>query len=522
MMYLVLTALLALQVNSAILLKFRMLDEALKRANEKSVSGTQGQLAEMEKKASETKTKADLARLETGKQVLAKGEEMRKFFDELREKLIKRAGGYAEDKVNFANPNAEDAVAIIMLGGQGGKVPGGEAKVLKAKLDEFVSYINQVAPGVNPAPLTLDAKDNPVARIDEHQKGKKYAELNFENTPLVAALATLSEQENAVLRYEAEALASISGQLNKEVIKFTKIFPAVSAESKVVAAGTKYIAEMYLTASSDQIKPTMTMDGRPIKVENGKGKIEFTASPGAYDKDGNAKKTWTGKITFKQNGRDTSFTQKYEYIVAKPVVQVQSASVGALYLNCGNKLNIQVPALGSTYQPSFRVSGGMGMPNAAKKGEITVVPNARKVSIDVSSNGNKLSTENFDVRSVPRPEIKVMSGGREVNMKTGMSISAMRDVTLAATVEDEYFKANLKEDARYRVSEFEIQLARGSKPVGSPMKVGTSATSLASMMALARPGDRYIISVKGVQRKNFRDQVEAVSGVAPTFIVTLN
>ena len=41
------------------------------------------------------------------------------------------------------------------------------------------------------------------------------------------------------------------------------------------------------------------------------------------------------------------------YTITKPVMQIQSASVQALYYKCGNKLSVQVPALGAQYQPSF-------------------------------------------------------------------------------------------------------------------------------------------------------------------------
>lgn len=518
MMYLVLTALLALQVNSAILMKFRLIDDALVHANEKSVTSAEGQITEMEKKAGETKLAADMKRLETGKQVQAKTQEMVAYIRGLRENIIKRSGGMAEDKINYANINAEDIVAMEMIGAGTAANPG-KAKELKAKLDDYVNYVKTWVP--NAQPLALDAKDDPVARIDEHQKGKNFAELNFEATPMVAALAVLSQRENAVLRYESEALATISGQIAKEVIKFTSITAAVSAESKVVAAGTKYLADMYLTASSDQIKPVMYMDGRPVKVEKGKGKIEFTASPGAYDDQGNAKKTWQGKITFKQNGRDTSFIIKQEYIVAKPVVQVQSASVQALYLNCGNKLSVQVPALGSTYDPNFTASGAQVIPGA-KKGEVTLVPNAKEVALNVSSNGNKLSTETFKVRLIPKPEIQALSGGRPMDLKKGMPSPGPREISLVAKP-DESFKNFLPDDARYKVTQFELALVRGKRPVGGVQTVNGNSINLNSYAAQAQAGDRYMVEVKEVKRMNFRNQIETVSGVQNTlFNIPLN
>lgn len=520
MMYLVLTALLALQVNSAILMKFRLIDDALVHANEKSVTSAEGQITEMEKKALETKSAQDMKRLELGKQVQAKTQELVTYIRSLREGIIKRSGGMAKDGINYANINAEDIVAMEMIGAGTAKNPG-KAKDLKAKLDEYVNYVKTWVP--NAQPLALDAKEDPVARIDEHQKNKKFAELNFENTPMVAALAVLSQRENAVLRYESEALANISGQIAKEVIKFTNIQAAVSAESKVVAAGTKYVAEMYLTASSDQIKPTMMMDGRAVQVDpkTGHGKVEFTATPGAYDADGNAKKTWQGKIAFKQNGRDTSFTIKQEYVVARPVVQVQSASVQALYLNCGNKLNVQVPALGSTYDPSFTASGAEVI-KGAKKGEVTLIPNAKEVALNVASNGNKLSTETFKVRLIPKPEIVATSGGRPMDLKRGMPSPGPREITLMAKP-DESFKNFLPDDARYKITQFEIALVRGKRPVGGIQTVNSNSINLNSYAAQAQAGDRYMVEVKEVKRMNFRGQVETVSGTQNTlFNIPLN
>lgn len=518
MMYLVLTALLALQVNSAILLKFRTLDEALMGANSKTANSTKAQIEDMEKKAAETKLPKDLARVETGKQVQVKADELVTYINSLRTDIIKRSGGFGEDGVTYANPSAEDAVAMEMIGAGNNKNPG-KAKELKKRLDDYVAYIKQYAPTA--APLALDAKEDPIARKDEHQKNKDFAELNFGNTPMVAALAVLAEKENAVRRYESEALGMISGQLGKEIIKFDKISTAVSAESKVVAAGTKYKAEMYLTASSSQLTPVMTARGQRLQIKDGKGQVEFTAQAGAYDKEGNSKQTWEGVITIKRDGKDSTFTVKQEYVVAKPVMQIQSASVQALYLNCGNKLSVQVPALGSVYDPSFTASGAQVIKGAAK-GEVTLIPNAKDVKLSVASGGNKIGDQDFKVRLIPKPEIVVTAGGRPIDFKRGMASPGPREISISAKP-DESFKNFLPEDARYRVTQFEIALVRGKRPVGAPQTINGNSINLNAYAAQAQPNDRYMVEVKQVQRMNFRQQVETVAGIQNTlFNIPLN
>jgi gliding motility-associated protein GldM len=187
-------------------------------------------------------------------------------------------------------------------------------------------------------------------------------------------------------------------------------------------------------------------------------------------------------------------------------MQIQSASVQALYLNCGNKLNVQVPALGAQYKPSFSASGAASIPGS-KTGEVTLIPTSSSVTLNVSSDGNPIGSQTFKVRPIPRPEIKCFVGGREANERQGTPITAIRNLQMRA-IPDEGF-ANLPDDARYRVSGYDIILVRGRRPAMQRTINGQSA-DLTDIVNTAREGDRLNIEVKGVQRMNFRNQVEDV------------
>src|SRR5690606_9001607 len=248
--------------------------------------------------------------------------------------------------------------------------------------------------------------------------------------------------------------------------------------------------------------------GRPIKVENGMGKIEFTAQAGTYDKDGVSIQSWTGQIRITNNGRDTTFTVKEESLVAKPDIQVQSASVQGLYLNCGNELNVQVPALGATYDPSFTASNA-DIAKGSEKGVVTVIPRGKEVTLNVSSGGNKIGSETFKVRLIPKPEIVALANGKPVNEKQGMAAPGPRSITMKA-VADEGFKTFLPKDARYRVFKWTVVLVRGRRPVASETVNGETA-NLTSFAAMAKDGDRIMIEVQDVKRLNFRNATEDVN-----------
>ncbi|QMU26891.1 type IX secretion system motor protein PorM/GldM [Adhaeribacter radiodurans] len=513
MMYLVLTALLALQVSSAIILKFKFLDDSLMTVNNKTKADNDGVRKSIESTVAKGGNRPnDKKVLDQASEVRAKTTDIINYVEGLRAELIKRSGGMVGD--TYKDPSAEDAVATYMIGANKGK---GKAYELKDRLNKYANEMRVYNPNI--PQLALDAKDDPVAKKDRVQRSKDFAELNFEATPLTAALAVLAQKETEILKYEADVLQELASRVGADIIKFDKIFGNYSAASNTVAAGTKYSAEMFIAATSSAIAPRMFFEGRPVKVENGRGKVEFLASAGAYDKDGNAKKTWKGQIKMTQNGRDTTFNVSGEYTVAKPVMSIQSASVQALYLNCGNKLDVQVPALGALYDPAFSASGAQ-VSKGTKKGEVMVLPTARQVTLNVSSGGAAIGNQTFQVRPVPRPEIVCLANGRPVDEKRGLPSPGPRQITVEA-IADETFKNMLPQDARFRVTEFEVTLARG-KNIVQEQSFSNKAANITSMAAQARPGDRLIVTVKELKRANYKDQFEDVPVGNRSFTIALN
>ncbi|TPE45405.1 type IX secretion system motor protein PorM/GldM [Pontibacter mangrovi] len=518
MMYLVLTAMLALNVSSAILLKFQFLDESLKEVNDKTVNDNAGVVSNIRAAIAENKTPSanDQRVLKSAEEVRKQTSEMVTYIRGLRDELIQKTGGKNQDGPGYLNPEANDIVANYMIGAANKN--NGKAYELKDKLNNYAKFLKEYMPNV-PAKLALDGSEDPVAKNDPDQKRKDFAQLNFEETPMVAALAVLSQKEAEVLKYEADALQKLAQQVGADIIKFEKIFAMARAESKTVAAGTKYSADMFIAASSDNITPKMSFQGKPVKVENGMGKVEFVASASDYDADGNSKKTWTGQVTINQNGKDTTFTVTEEYVVAKPVIQVQSASVQALYFQCANELNIQVPALGAVYDPSFSASGGSAI-KGSKKGEVTIIPNSTEVTINVSSGGNAIGSEKFKVRPIPKPEIVALVNGKPIDVKRGVPAQSFRAVEIQA-VADEGFKQLLPNEARYRVTKWKAYLVRNNQPVDQGEFNGPTA-NLTSFAAKANKGDRVVIEILDVKRLNYKGNAVDVNVGSPNFNVPLN
>lgn len=507
MMYLVLTAMLALQISNAILEKFLLLDNSLDQANKAADTSNKRTLDAMNDAVDKSGNKPEYRALyNNAVEVRKKTGEIISYIEGLKEIIRNEAGGGIDPETNqIKNLAEEEKVANIFVKNKKGYE-------LKEKLDEYVAYVQKHAPNIKFQPLALDAKDDPgMANADPMTRRKDFAELLFAQTPVPAALAGLSQKESVVRRYEAEVLDYLAQQVGAKEIKFDKLFAVVIPDSRTVVAGQTYRAEIAIGAYSSTISPSISINGAALPVKDGKGVYELRAGGGTFDNNGQLKRNYTATLSYpKPDGTREVVTKEEEYTVLKPSVQIATSSMPALYFKCANRLQTTSPGLGAQYNPSFTGSGAEFIPGGG--GKVTIVPNASKVNMEVKNEGILLETFPMNVRLVPKPTIKVLVNGAPAsieNLRKGFSASQVRTLTVVAEP-DQSFKDTNPEDARYRVNGFTVVLASGSRPKKNIESSGNSI-NLGSVASEAEAGDRYVITIKDVQRMNFQGTVETVN-----------
>ncbi|MFK7899974.1 MAG: gliding motility protein GldM [Cyclobacteriaceae bacterium] len=516
LMYLVLIAMMALQVSGAILDKFYFLDQSLRHAVDAEYEQSAVIINSMESEVEKRGSKAnEVKALESAKEVRQKALNLNAKIEEIREALVKKSGGRDENKKPKGMKD-EESVANLLVGP--GESKSGEGYKLKKLIEVYVADINATLKSLGRKPLeslTKSAKDDPLFAKDDHQTGKDWVELNFTSTPVIAAMATLSERESKIVQYEHEVLNALANQVGVKDYKFDKLVGMYRLKSSVVAAGTDIEGEIFVTAFSSSLKPEITINGRSTVIDpsSGMGKFKNKVSATKYDKDGFSKQSYKAAIKL----QDTTMVFPVEYTVSKPVIQVQSASVQALYRNCGNELVINVPALGSYYNPTFSLGAGEGVvkANPKKKGEIVIIPSKKSINLTVKSDGNRIGTEKFGVRLVPKPEIQIKIAGQTANTKQGVSSTKVGKGVKLLAVADKGFSDFLPKDAKYTVREADIILVRGKKPVGR-VSYPASTRSLA-----ARPGDRLLIEIKSVVRRTYTGGSEKVKLSATSALINV-
>lgn len=510
MMYLVLTALLALQVSNAVLEKFIFIDKALSRMvddygtkNNQTISNIEAQVKKRNSKEDE------VAILNVAKEVRQKTGEVIKTMSDLKEEMVNITGGRDEETGGLIGAKDIDKVATMMI-------QQNKGKELKAQLNEYSKFLAAKTgrpEGDFPA-LAKDAKDYKEFENDPNQKDKRFAELFFEATPTAAGMATVSYLETEVLNYERRALEILADSVGAGEVSFSEIFPLIRPESNIVASGGVYKAEMFIAASSSALRPVMYKDGKQLELGDldigggttiKYGKVEFPVTASKFDAATNLA-TQSFKATVEIDGKP--YEQTVQYFVAKPTILISSSALSALWRNCGNALNVQVPSLGNSYNPSITCTNA-DVVKGSGKGEVTVIPKTRgKVTLTVRSSGALIGSKTFSVKEIPLPKYELAIPSSAGNAEDGVKGRAFRQVTIDANAEPS-FASDVPKDARYRVREVEVKLVRN----GDPVKVQTfkqNKLTLTQFAQLARKGDLYIFTIKRVIRTNFQNKSENV------------
>ncbi len=513
MMYLVLTALLALQVSNAVLEKFAIINATL---NELIVEGDKKSeliLQSIIKDAGESEVPNVVQARDNAQKVRTLTKSTLEAIDKLKKDMMEKSG---TTEVNDRLINDHSSKVATMMIDTKSPVGTNYEKLL----NDYVKQVNELGKMDPPlAKIAKAPKDIPLFAADKDHVRKDFLTFTFENTPVIAALASVTQAETEVLDYEARVLDKLAKDAGANRISFDQFIPMVRAKSSTVAAGAKYEADMFLTGSSTSISSEFFKDGAKLPIVQdasgvAMGRVEFTAQGGGYDANGIAKKSFKADITVKGQ----TFSQNIEYYVAQPVIKVTTGNAPTLYMNCGNTVNIEVPTLGTSYNPTFSAASA-DIVKGDKPGRVTIIPKQRKISVGVSNGGIKIGDANFDVKNVPAPRYTAYIGNTPVDLRNGIRANQIGNLRIVAEP-DANFKEEVPKDARYRIKRAEVILGRGTTGV-QRVNATNENPDLRAWTNQARPGDKIILDIKDVVRLTYQNSEEKVTVGGSTGIINI-
>ncbi|WP_026897039.1 type IX secretion system motor protein PorM/GldM [Daejeonella oryzae] len=470
-MYLVLLAMLALNVSDTILNAFKNINDSL-ATSQTNVNNSVNQLFTS---FENTKLKEEPERAkpiyEKAKQARAISAELNGYLEKLKQTFIKEGNGYDPETGDLVERSNLDIATGIMINKK-------EGARLKAKINETrEKLINLIEPKDRSSlTFSLEAKD-PAKPMG----GKRtWEDVNFgEGTPLTAAMTILTKIQADTKNAESDVVKKIFGKMDQAVVNLDQFAAVAVAPTSYVIAGQPYTAEVFLTAYDSKSNPTITVGGSSLQVRDGKGVYSVnTGSEGVF--------SWVGTVRVKQtDGSIKEYkTSEQKYQVSRPSAVVSPDKMNVFYIGVPNPVSVSAPGIP---KENLRVSMSGGSISGSN-GKYTVRVNsagAAKVNVSAEINGKvqNIGTSDFRVKRIPDPKAKFAG-------KTG---GAMSSVVIKSQNAVFAILENFDFDAKFNVTRFNLVIA---KPRADAVILQTSGNTLSSQMRAAMasvtPGTRVI------------------------------
>ncbi|HXU27033.1 MAG TPA: gliding motility protein GldM [Bacteroidia bacterium] len=529
MMYLVLTALLAMNVSKDILKAFVTVNESLERTNNNFNNNT----LKVMKAFEESKASTPQAAPYYAKAVIAEKmtNDLFNYIEKLKHELIAHTDGnpggdtlrlrYVDAKDNYDKPTH------LLIGDDERNPKSGEfsAVELKTKItevhDNLIKMIDDMQKHKETRFLQSDYESlkKKIETIkpdagDEKEDGVPvtWEILNFYHLPLAGTITNLTKMQADLKNVEAEIVSNFSGAAGKVMVKFDKLSAKVVAPSSYIQSGQKYEADIFIAASSSDFKKeNMEIVVNPASYDSVKGTITggtpVELSPDGMGKystgtQGQGEQKYKAVIKFKQpTGEYKFYTYETSYMVAAPSVAVSADQMNVFYVGVPNPVSVSAAGVSPTDLIVSPTGGGVRSTskgagvfefNFSSPGECVVnVSSKNPGGTGSKSQGSK----KFRVKPLPPPLTTVGGFSGSIDMKKSQ-LSTIGGVGAQAPGFD--FKAN------FIVTGFEITgSVKGQTKIATCTGNSLSADAKAIIMG-AGPGSKIFIDqvkVKGPDGK---------------------
>ena len=482
MMYLVLMAMLALNVSKEVLNAFTVIDEGLVKTlsniettNDKILRDFDFQYQLNENKVRPWKDKAD--------EVTKKADSIVNYIFNKKIEIVQMAKeaeaiveNEGEKEVSVANINSKDntdAPGVIMVAEEANNA----AKVLRTMINEYEEFLlNEIVTKSN-AEGHRNAIKKSLETHDHHLKDgtvEPWELANFAHLPMAGVISIMSGLQVNIRNAQSEALRYLYQQIDAGSMKFNAIEATIIPNSNYIIRGNDYSAQIFLAARDTTAPPKIfyAQGEQPYDsiIDLETGNVDYIKNTSlSYDSlevgssgkgiyvepgTGTGQKAWGGIIELTgPDGNKIRRPFKHHYTVAEGSVVVSPTKMNVFYLGVENPVDVSVAGV-----PPDKVSITVtnATPVKTRNGYI-IKPKRPGNSIvlvyTVDANGNKrqVGKKEFRVKIVPDPVAKV-NGQRSGSINKNVLLA---QIGVAAEME------NFDFDLTFRVTEFTVSTVIG-------------------------------------------------------------
>ena len=452
LMYLVLIAMLALNMSKEVLSAFGLMDEKFENANELIAENNEKTLASLKTKAEE-KPKEFAVAATKAEQITQKSNQFYLYLEGLKREILK--GGQFEidpdtGKLPFDQMDKGDYIDENWFNGDKLSKKGQEVMetINKYKADVKSIVGNDVK--YTKALANFEEKFNTNNIKAKDGANKLWLDYHFKGFPAIASITKITAMQNDVKTTEANMFNLFLGNTLDEAVSLKNYQAIVIADKSAFFAGEKFQGKVVLGKYADVTPTELTVNGQKIDLSKA---IDSTGAARLDFNVGNVgEQQIDGEFTFLEDGKPLPIKIKGNYVV---VPRPNSATISAdkmnvVYRGLSNPMTISFAGV-----PDNKVSAsGAGLSKVSGQGKYVMKPTGGKtVTINVNAtldDGTKVGDKQvFRIKEIPKPTGALNGQDGAIDMpRKNVSIGKV-----SAKLEDFVF------DLDIQVTEFKIKVS---------------------------------------------------------------
>lgn len=442
LMYVILMAMLALNVSAEVLDAFSLLEGNIKRttviSSKENMAIYRDFSAQMKANPEKVTKWFDMAT-----DVRSSSDSLCNFIESLKQAIAIKADGSDADLSDIKAKDDLEAANQVMLAPRFGK-----GEELHNRINMYRNRMLDLIDDSTQRSIIMSSLSTDVPQRD-NTMGKNWQEYMFENIPAAAALTLLSKIQGDIRYTEGEVLHSLKANIDAKDIKVNALSAFVIPESKTVFRGGKFSARIAMAAIDTTMAPEIFIGNKKVFLNN--GIYESTClQNGTFNLNGYLKIN-------DANGEEIKRYFSQTYNVIEPNATVAADMMNVLYAGYANPISISVPGVPLSSVQATMVGGSL-LPKGI--GKYIARPNriGSDVKIIVTTNyygrTQTMGTFSFHVRRLPDPTPYIIVGGGKGNSYRFKGGSLQRSSLIAANGINAAIDDGLL-DIKFRVLGFE-------------------------------------------------------------------
>lgn len=391
LMYLVLTALLALNVSAEILNAFKTVNNSLTNTNNTINQSTNTIISSLQEKMSDPTTAAK-AQIWYPKAVQAQQLTvgMNAYITSLKDSILKAAQFHPTKENGYDSSFKQDNldIATRML------VEEGKGKELYKRLEQYKKDLLAIDPLIAQQFQNSLQIDLSMPRVQD-KSNKTWEAAYFHMVPTVAAITMLTKFQNDVKTSENRVVGFCHEQVGKVTVRFDTYAAIIGQSSTYLMPGQEMDVTAGVGAFSKAAKPSITINGQGVTLgEDGAAHLKV---PGG----GIGNHSIPVHIVYKdQEGKDQVIDKKIDYTVGQANASIALDKMNVLYIGVDNPITIAASGGGDDKVQASISSGSLTKVGPGKYiAKVNSVTDDCKITVSVE--GKVAGISQFRVRTIP-------------------------------------------------------------------------------------------------------------------------